>query len=83
MEVGNTLHISSSGHSNGSTATVNGAVCNGARSKASATHRRQREGVGSWGSVGLNVGDYVRLLVCSGCGFVFGIAAEKARGLQV
>ena len=28
----------------------------------------------------LNVRDYVRLLVCTGCGFVFGIAAEKARG---
>ncbi|CAI7992919.1 hypothetical protein GBAR_LOCUS1150, partial [Geodia barretti] len=27
----------------------------------------------------LNVRDYVRLLVCTGCGFVFGIAAEKAR----
>ena len=32
-------------------------------------------------STGLTGGDYVTLTMCSGCGFVFGIAAEKARGI--
>lgn len=32
---------------------------------------------------GLKGGDYARLAMCTGCGFVFGIAAEKARGRSV
>ena len=32
------------------------------------------------GVPGLSGRDYVTLAVCTGCGFVFGIAAEKARG---
>lgn len=32
---------------------------------------------------GLKGGDYARLALCTGCGFVFGLAAEKARGMTV
>lgn len=32
---------------------------------------------------GLKGGDYARLAICTGCGFVFGLAAEKARGTSV
>ena len=75
------LLSSESGNGGASNGT---AVCRtngtaGGRSMTAASS--QRDGGTSSGLVvvGLKGSDYLKLLVCSGCGFVFGVAAEKAR----
>ena len=68
--------------SNGGTTLTNGTAGQKSAQAAAAfsTHDGTNMGDRRGLLLGLNGSDYVRLLVCSGCGFVFGIAAEKARG---
>ena len=61
---------------------TNGGISNGTTGTVS--NGKRREAVDTQGHFGplvsLTARDYVKLLVCSGCGLVFGVAAEKGRG---
>ena len=84
MDLGSALHIASEPSS---CRRLNGAHRNGFKSEngaglAAAPKPREAAKFDTrLPTVGLNTSDYARLLVCSGCGFIFGIAAEKARSM--
>lgn len=65
----------------------NGGISNGTTSTVSIGTRRDAVAGATQGHFGplvsLTAEDYVKLLVCSGCGLVFGVAAEKARGIYL
>ena len=68
-----------------SRAESNGAVCSIMKPCTNGVHHEKQSTFANHGTnaASISIGDYIKLLTCSACGFVFGLAAEKAKGISI